>query len=197
MFERGFKTSCENLARQQRATLSLGPTAPLDPRGLAKHLGVMVRTVEEVPGLSGDCVRILLHDDADSWSAVTLSANGRHLIILNSSHAQTRLASDTVHEIAHILLGHKPSRIDLTEDGSLMLSTYDRRREDEANWLAGCLLLPRDALMLIRRQQLDLSTAAEMYGTSRDMLTYRLNVTGVDHQVKRSNALRSGRSSLT
>lgn len=153
----------------------------------------MVRTVEEVPGLSPECMRILLHDDADSWSAVTLSANLKNLIILNSSHAQTRLASDLVHEIAHILIGHKPARIDLTEDGSLMLSTYGKQQEDEANWLAGCLLLPREALILIRRQQMDLPTAARKYGTSMAMLKYRISVTGVDYQLKRLSVLRSAR----
>lgn len=157
----------------------------MNPHALAKHLGVAVHTVEEVPGLSSDCVRILLQEDADSWSAVTLYANGKSVIILNSSHAQTRLASDLVHEIAHILIGHSPSRVDLTEDGSLMLSTYSRQQEDEANWLAGCLLLPREALVLIRRQRLDLAVAARKYGTSMDMLRYRINVTGVDYQFRR------------
>lgn len=194
MFNRGFKTSCENIARQQRRNLSLAPVDPINPRSLAKHLGIRVRTVEEVPGLSPNCVRTLLHEDADSWSAITLSANGKSIIILNSSHAPTRLASDLVHEIAHIMLGHKPARIDLTEDGSLMLSTYSRQQEDEANWLAGCLLLPRDALVLIRRQRLDLTAAARKYGTSMDMLRYRINVTGVDYQFKRRSAWYSARA---
>jgi Zn-dependent peptidase ImmA (M78 family) len=185
VFPRGFKTSCENVARQQRRNLGLVPSAPLDPYVLAKHLGIIVHSVEDVPGLSPDCLRILLYHDADSWSAVTLSSNNRNVVILNSSHAPTRLASDLVHEIAHILIGHTPSRIDLTEEGLLMLSTYSRQQEDEANWLAGCLLLPRDALVLIRNQRQDLAAAAKKYGISMDMLRYRINVTGVDYQFKR------------
>ena len=157
----------------------------MDPYELATKMGIVVRMVEEVPGLSPDCIHVLLREDADSWSAVTLASDGKHVIILNSSHAPTRLASDLVHEIAHILIGHKPARVDLTEDGSLMLSTYSRQQEDEANWLAGCLLLPRDALVIIRRQRLDLPTAAKKYGTSMDMLKYRINVSGVDYQFKR------------
>lgn len=66
-----------------------------------------------------------------------------------------------------------------------MLSMYNKDQEDEANWLAGCLLLPRDAVVLIRRQRLDLAVAAKKYGTSVDMLNYRINVTGVDYQFKR------------
>lgn len=190
MFNRGFKTSCENIARQQRQFLRLAPADPLNPWALAKHLGILVHTVLEVPGLSTDCTKTLLHDDADSWSAVTVTANNKNVIILNSSHAQTRLASDLVHELAHILLGHKAARIDITEDGSLMLSTYSRQQEDEANWLAGCLLLPREALVLIRRQRLDLVNAARKYGTSMAMLKYRISVTGIDYQFKRWSAFR-------
>lgn len=185
MFHRGFKASCENVAHQQRRRLNLASTDPLDPRQLAKLLGIAVYNVQEVPGLSAECVRTLLHDDADSWSAVTITSGSRSVIILNSSHSQSRLASDLVHEIAHILIGHRASRIDLTEDGSLLLSSYDKQQEDEANWLAGCLLLPREALVQIRFRGLDLETAARKYGTSVDMLRYRINVTGIDYQFKR------------
>ncbi len=186
MFARGFKTWCEKVALLQRRQLDLRPTDPLGARVLARHLGVDVHTVEEVPGLDPQCLRILCRNDADSWSAVTISGGSRDVVILNPSHAPTRLASDLMHELAHILIGHNPARIDVTEDGTLMLSTYNRQQEDEANWLAGCLLLPRDALVLIRRQHLDFGTAARTYGTSREMLTYRMNVTGIERQFTRA-----------
>jgi Zn-dependent peptidase ImmA (M78 family) len=92
-----------------------------------------------------------------------------------------------MHELAHIIIGHNPGRIDVTEDGSLILNTYERQQEDEANWLAGSLLLPREALLWIKRQGLDLGTAARQYGVSVTMLQYRLNVTGVEHQSRRAS----------
>jgi len=186
VFNRGFKTSCENVARQQRRQLNLLPSDPLNPWTLAQHLGIAVHSVEDVPGLAPDCMQTLLRDDPDSWSAVTVSSGGRSVIILNSSHSRPRLASDLVHEIAHILLGHSPARVDVTEDGCLMLSMYDRNQEDEANWLAGCLLLPRDAVVFIRRRRLELTAAAQKYGTSMEMLNYRIRVTGVDYQFKKA-----------
>jgi IrrE N-terminal-like domain len=192
VFARGFKTWCENVAVLQRRRLRLRPTDPLNARVLARHLGVDVHTVDEVPGLDPRYLRILHHDDTDSWSAVTISGGTKDVVILNSAHAPTRLASDLMHELAHILIGHNPARIDVTEDGTLMLSTYNRQQEDEANWLAGCLLLPRDTLVLIRRQLLDLGTAARTYGTSLDMLNYRMNVTGIEYQFTRTT-LRYGR----
>jgi uncharacterized protein DUF955 len=185
VFTRGFKSWCENVAIQQRRALSLLPTDPLDPRKLAQQLKVHVRRVEDIPGLDPQYRRILLYEDADSWSAVTISEASKRIIVLNSSHAQTRLASDLMHELAHILIDHEPARIDLTQDGSLMLSTYSSQQEEEANWLAGSLLLPRDAVFLIRRRGVDLELAAKKYGTSMDMLQFRINVTGVDHQLRR------------
>jgi len=87
-----------------------------------------------------------------------------------------------MHELAHILLGHTPARVDVTEDGLLILNTFNKDQEEEAAWLAGCLLLTRDCLVFVRRNRLDLAEAAKRYGTSSDMLRYRLNVTGVDQQ---------------
>ncbi len=37
-----------------------------------------------------------------------------------------RRASDITHEIAHVIIGHEPARVDVTEDGLLMLHCYDK-----------------------------------------------------------------------
>lgn len=192
MFKRGFKSWCENVAIQQRRELNLRSVDPLDSRLLAKHLGIQVWSAEQVPGLDPESLRTLLREDPDSWSAVTICVGSKDLIILNSSHSGGRPASDLTHELSHILFGHEPARVDVTEDGLLMLNMYDRKQEEEANWLAGCLLLPRDALMLIRRERMDLKIAAKRYGVSLEMLQYRMNVTGVDYQLGR--ARRKGQS---
>lgn len=186
MFQRGFKTWCETAAVQQRRVLGLKPIDPLDPRVLARHLGIVVWSPRDIPGITSDTLRTLLHDDPDSWSAVTLRVGTQHLILLNSAHSGGRPASDLAHELSHLLLGHVPARVDVTQDGLLMLNTFDRDQEEEAAWLAGCLLLPRQALMFIRRQRLNLRDAAARYGVSQDMLTYRLRITGVDTQFSRA-----------
>lgn len=182
MFFRGFKSWCENVAVQVRKELALQPVDLLNPTLLAECLGVGIWTPKQIPGLDEKSLRILLKEDADSWSAVTLSVRSKDLIIVNSSHSKARQASDLTHELSHILIGHEPGRVDISEDGLLILNTYNRTQEDEANWLAGCLLLPRELLVLIRRQQVDLKVAAKKYGVSSDMMRFRLNVTGVDRQ---------------
>jgi Zn-dependent peptidase ImmA (M78 family) len=190
VYTRGFKSWCERVALQQRTELGLNPADPLDPLALAKHLGIEVWTAEQVPGLDPACLAVLVENDPDSWSAITLCTGTKDLIIANPTHDGGRRASDVMHEIAHILIGHDPARVDVTEDGLLILSSYDKQQEEEAKWLSGCLLLPREALLLIRRRRMDAATAARTYGVSEQMLTFRQRVLNLVPQSGR--ALRAG-----
>jgi len=197
-FERGFKAWCENVALRLRRELGLGPTAPLDPRRVASHLAIEVHTPYDIPEFDRICLTRLVKEDPDSWSAVTLSTREKGIVILNPAHSRARQASDLMHELAHILLSHDPARIDVAEDGSLVLFTYDKEQEEEANWLAGCLLLPRDALLSMRqRTGADLRLGAREYGVSEAMLQYRLNVTGVEYQMRRAVRRVGARRQLT
>lgn len=186
MFARGFKTWCENTAVGFRRDLGLDAVDPLPPRDLASELGVKVWGADEVPGVDAETLHTLLRTDPSSWSALTINAGQERLIVLNTAHSGARSASDLSHELAHLVLGHEPGRVDVSEDGLLMLHSFDRSQEDEANWLAGCLLLPRDALLHIARQGWPPPDAAGRYGVSLDMLKYRLNVTGVNAQASRT-----------
>lgn len=184
MFKRGFKTWCENIAAVQRKALALQPFDALDPFQFAKHLGVEVWMADNVPGLDAVSKKILLEQDSDSWSAVTLSEGKKDLIILNPTQTGGRLISNLMHELAHIVIGHSPARVDVSEDGYLMLSTFDKTQEDEAIWLCGCLLLPREALLNIRRRNVSFYEVKKIYGTSKDMFDYRMKVTGVLRQTR-------------
>ncbi len=195
MFQRGFKTWCENTAVSLRKSVRLAPTDALDSRKLAEHLGVEVWDPRQIGRLDQKYLRVLIDDDADSWSAVTISDGMKDVIILNPTHRGGRPASDLMHELAHIIIGHAPTRIDISDNGLLILHTFDRVQEEEAKWLCGSLLLPRPALLLIRRLGLDAKSAAKKYGTSEQMVTFRLNVLGLS---KRTNVFArrasSGRS---
>jgi Zn-dependent peptidase ImmA (M78 family) len=184
VFKRGFKTWCETVAVLQRKALGLKPTDPLDPYRLAQHLGVEVWDPRKIPGVGAACLKILLRDDPDSWSAITLSSGSKDVIILNPTHTGGRPASNLMHELAHILIGHTPARVEVSQDGYLMVNTFDKTQEEEAKWLCGCLLLPREALLLIRRQRVEPRVAAKLYGTSEQMLRYRLNVIGLSKPVR-------------
>lgn len=188
MFARGFKSWCETVAVQRRKLLSLQPVDPLPPELLAQSLGIATHGVEDVPGLDQASRSVLLGTGSDSWSAVTLTDGSKSVVILNSAHSDARSASNLMHELAHLIVGHKPGRVDITEDGALLLNTYDKQQEDEANWLAGCLLLPRPALLWMKKRRMTQQAAAGHFGVSNEMLVYRIRVTGVDNQFRSASA---------
>jgi len=185
MFRRGYKSWCENLALQVRADLQLAKIAPLRPEILAKHLGVFLWSLPQVRGLSAETLRTLSGTERRNWSAVAVSYDGRDAIVYNPTHSLARQSSDVMHELSHILIGHEASKVFLSQGGTLALRTFNRQDEDEANWLSGCLLLPRPALVRIKESGLDHSEACEEYRVSNDLLTYRLNVTGVSQQIRK------------
>jgi len=187
MSERGFKSWCENVALGLRAELGLTKTDPLPPQTLADYLEVRFWTPRQIQGLSQEALKILLQTEKGNWSAVTVSYNGLDAIMYNPTHSPGRQSSDIMHELSHILIGHKPSTVLLSPDGVLALRSFDRKQEDEANWLSGCLLLPRPALLFIMQSGMNQDEACQRYQVSDDLLTYRLNITGVIAQIKRQS----------
>jgi hypothetical protein len=184
MLERGFKTWCENVSLQLRRELGLLRTAPLQPEALAKHLNVLLWKPIDIKGLSPQARLVLLRKERDSWSAVTVSFAGVDAVIYNSSHSQARQSSDIMHELSHILIGHEPGKIFLSQNGQIMLRTYDQTQEEEASCLANVLLLPREVLLFIRRSRMSDNKACEIYGVSRELLKFRLNISGVNRQIR-------------
>ena len=190
---RGFKAWCERTSQEYRSSLRVAQADPLDPRRLANLLGVRVTTPERIPGLSRGAVNQLTRVDRESWSAVTISHNGRRLVVLNSGQSRARQTSSLVHELAHIVLNHPTDRATLSDEGFLFRGSYNTAQEEEANWLAGCLLVPRDGLLAAARQSPDHLYLANWFGVSRDMITWRLRMTGVSRQLKRENRARLAR----
>lgn len=182
---RGFKAWCETTAGNYRQALGVSPTAALDPKRLAAHLGIRVTTPEGIPTLSETSRRQLLEVDPDSWSAVTLVRNDSGLVILNSAHGAARQRSSLAHELAHILLNHASDQTHLSALGLLFRRSFDREQEREADWLAGCLLVPRDGLLKARLRTPSEDALATRFGVSVAMISWRLRVTGVLRQVGR------------
>lgn len=183
---RGFKTWCETTAERYRSALGLRFDAPLDPEDLAAHLGVIVWRPEEIPGLAESSLRQLTNHDSDSWSAVTIRVGDTNLTVVNSAHAPTRQRSSLSHELAHLILDHEPGRIDLSPAGHLLLSSFEREQEEEADWMSGTLLVPRAGLVIAYRSTQDLRILANQFGVSLDMLKWRLRMTGVATHARRT-----------
>ena len=83
------------------------------------------------------------------------------------------------------MLKHEPAKVIFSQDEQMATRTFDKRQEDEANWLGWTLLLPRDALVAARRRRMARAQIAREYGVSANLVQYRLQVTGVDVQMKR------------
>ena len=194
--ERGFKTRCEEMSRSLRAELGLDPAAPLPAEQLASYLGVYLWSVEDL-GLDSTDVTQLVNSDADSWSAITVSAAGLDAIILNPNHRRGRYSSDVMHELAHLLLGHEPSTMFFAGQENLALRGFNRAAEEEANWLAGALLLPRDALVRRHARNCPPETMCDEFGVSKQMLDFRTRVTGVERQFSRRKRAVSNRRTVS
>ena len=188
---RGFKAWCERISHEYRNSLGVPLADRMDPHRLADLLDVRVTTPEKIPRLSQTVVHQLTRVDRESWSAVTISSNGKSMVVLNSGQSRARQTSSLAHELAHLVLNHTTDRAVLSDEGFLFRGSYDAAQEEEANWLAGCLLVPRDGLLVASRRCADQLYLATRFGVSRDMIAWRLRMTGVSRQLRRETRMRT------
>ena len=182
-FKRGFKSQCERRSAETRKQLGFSPSAPLEAKQLAESIGVTVWSMEDIEGLSSEDHHQLTVNDPDTWSAFTLRIENQHLIVFNPSQSPERINSVCMHELSHILLGHRLHDAHLSDDGHLVPGNYNKEQENEADWLAGTLLLPRPALLDIRSRKLTECEIKKEYLVSLKMISWRFRMTGVDQQI--------------
>jgi len=185
MFRRGFKTWCEKTAVSLRDRRGLKSSAPLQAHELGEELHVEIITPNELEHLAPACAERLLANHSESWSAITIPSDGWPLVVYNSTHSLARQNSDLMHELSHILLNHEPGMTFIDPRSGLALRSHDPLQEEEAGWLAGCLLLPRDALLEIKRLRWTDEQSCTTYLVSPPMLKYRMNTSGVNIQYRR------------
>ncbi|MGD9786061.1 MAG: ImmA/IrrE family metallo-endopeptidase [Hyphomicrobiaceae bacterium] len=183
-FRRGFKTWCENIAYGFRRDLNLPKHGALSPDALAEHLNITVWTPDELPGLKKEHRDQLLIHDEGSWSAVTLSLPEGRFIVVNSARGSARRNNDLMHEIAHVVLEHEPAQMVMSANGHMFLDSYSTEQEDEADWLAAALLIPRDAALKVLAANQDVREAARFFGVSESLMKMRIARTGIDRQLK-------------
>jgi len=169
----GFKAEANAIARTLRLELGLSVSAPLDPWRLAQHLAIPVAKLSSMRGVAESAVLQFMRTDPEAFSAVTVFHGAKRMIVVNDAHARSRQASDVAHELAHSLLWHEPTA-GFDEDG---VRQWNGEQEEEAQWLAGALLISEEAALSIVRRELSLPDAAKLYGTSVDMVRGRINVT--------------------
>lgn len=184
--ERGFKSDANATAREIREELGLSLLDRLDPWQLAAHLQIPVTALSEMEPEAQNAVHRLHDLEPDAFSALTVFHGSRRWIVHNDAHSLGRQASDLAHELAHALLHHPPTPA-LDENGC---RDWNQDIEDEANWLAGAMLITEDAALSIVRKRTPLQVAAQELGVSMKMMQWRINVTGARSRVARSHLRR-------
>jgi Zn-dependent peptidase ImmA (M78 family) len=180
--QRSFKSWCERQAIYWRKRLELPAHACLPARELANEFRTDVIKPEDIPGMAQKDLDHLLRLDSKSWSAVTLSADECTLIIYNALHSLARQEADIMHELAHIIRGHRPTGLKYTRGFPFPLREYKKEDEEEAQWLGGCLQIPREGLKWALNYGMTEDQIANYFVASLDMVRYRRNITGIDIQ---------------
>jgi IrrE N-terminal-like domain len=177
---RGFKAEAERLALSLREELGLAVTDRLDFIALTEHLEIPVISLQELRhhGASSDSISHLMGRKS-GFSALTICDGTRRLIVYNPRHPPTRQANSVVHEVSHVILEH-PTFPALGEGGCRY---WDSRMEEEADWQAAALLVPRDGAFLWLTTGHGLRDGAEHFGVSPALFRWRVNKTGVARQL--------------
>lgn len=101
----------------------------------------------------------------------------RWAVLLNDQHTIERQRVTLLEEYWHILLGHKLVKIARIADA--YGRTYDSAEEHDAYYLAAASLLPRTAIRRLVSQSATAQGIAEKFGTSPELVEYRIKRLGL------------------
>lgn len=181
MLRRGFKSEAEQRAVAIRREVGLAPTDPLRPEQLASHLRVGYRSAEDLVPI--EALEELDRLQPGCFSACTITGPQGPVVIVNPLNSPARRLSDAMHELSHLLLRHETRRLERV--AGLTFLTCDATQEEEADQLAGTLLLPRPLLVAALANGMTAQAIATHYGVSEQMARWRVNSTGVALQQQR------------
>lgn len=171
--EVAFRHRCEAIAVDWRHRFGLRPFDPLPAERLLKALHGEAVPPDQLPNISWEAVHHLLtHTD---WSA-GIVRNQPLLIVYHPAHSPARHQADLMHELAHVLLEHP--MIGFSPETGLPLR--NARYEDEANYLGGCLQIPRLGIKWAVQHGYTCIQIAEHFGASEEMVRFRSNLTGIE-----------------
>lgn len=168
------KKHVTDLAYETREELGLSPFDRLEPAALAEHLAIPIRGLSELREENPAAADYFLTRDPAAFSGLTVFHGSGRVILHNDAHSPARQASNICHELSHGLLLHDPTP---ALDGS-GCRDWNQVMEDQAQWMAGALLIHEVGLVTALRRGNKPSDIAKRYGVSEDMVTWRINMTG-------------------
>lgn len=174
--KRGFKANSEKLANEYRAKLGIHPCAPMCGFKLAQHLGILIFTASEIDPKLAE----VLYNENSGWSALTMTTKQNNKIIIhNETHAIPRQQSNIMHELAHIICKHSKKEHIYDFDIPFGMRDFDQNQEDEAIYLGATLQLSTPCLLWSKKRQMSKQEIADYYTASTEMVTFRMNSTGI------------------
>jgi Zn-dependent peptidase ImmA (M78 family) len=187
--KRGFKAQAERVALKARSDMELQPHHALLAKDYAAFLGIKFIPVSHAVK---DKDHLAVLNRKDGWSAFSIMVGPARYIVNNETHSDGRQETDIMHEISHHLCGHPPSHaVPLREGASGQCRSFFKDIEDEADWMAGCLKVPKDGLVWAIRNGMSNDDMVRHFSSNLKMVTFRRSMTGVD---KMLGAPRSSRA---
>lgn len=171
---RGFKAGANRIAVGLRHQMDLRREDPISIKCLAEKLGISIIPLSAFTSERPEEVAQLVSADRGAFSASLVPIGEQKIILVNDGHSLPRMNSSVAHEIAHALLAHSSESL-VNSSGCRIL---DPGAEEEANCLAGHILIPDEAAVHIVRSGQSPESACNAYGVSREMLEFRLNASG-------------------
>lgn len=160
-----------------------GDRERLNPFDLAKYAKLLVVPFAAVQDLlDEETARHLLGDGKDKWSGGACGLplpDGRKLIILNPTHSPLRHNSTLMEEIAHVFLGHEPSRLAIentNSKGEAIARDYHAEIEEQAYSVGAAALVPYSGLRSLIKEGKTSRQIAQHYNVSRELIEYRMKV---------------------
>lgn len=173
--QRGFKSYAEGLAVEIRQEMDIPAHGRLCAFELTKFLCIptigfskLIPAAKEL-GVTANQLKAL---EKEVHGLCIPFGPGR-AILYNDNNHPARQQSDIAHEASHVLLRHP-----LADVVSGAVTQRSKELEDEAAHLSGTLLLPLPAALHVLARGISPTAAAEEYGISVEMVTYRCNVSG-------------------
>lgn len=184
--KRGFKAHAERIALKARSDMGLQPHHGLHAKEYAAFLGIKFMPV---PHAVKDKDHLAVLNRLDGWSAFSIMVGPARYIVNNETHSDGRQETDIMHEISHHLCGHQPSHaVPLREGASGQCRSYFKEIEGEADWMAGCLKVPKAGLVWAIQNGMTNDEMVLHFRSNLKMVTFRRSMTGVDKMFSASRS---------
>ena len=183
----GFKTEAKNLALELRAELGLDAHAPFDPYAFAEEYGIKVLTLSE---LDHPACSHFYKADGSALSGALIPIGSGVIILDNDAQPIPRRRTTMCHELAHVILEHSFA---MTLAASERKCGLGGAQEEEADWLAGEILIPYDGALRLARASATDQYAASTFNVSLAVARWRMNHSGARRVAERIRSKRAGR----